>query len=89
MVELTSFQRKILLEVYALKGRQKRIHVVRNQGPRQIVVSIGRKRLGSNQAVDALSNLYSRGLLHQEGLNRFVLTAAGRHLARLFLHCQN
>jgi Mn-dependent DtxR family transcriptional regulator len=46
------------------------------------MMTIGDKRLASDQAVDALSNLYSRGLVQQTELNRFVLTEAGRQLAR-------
>jgi len=82
VVDLTSLQQKILLETYALKGRQKQIQVVRNQKQHQVLMNIGERHLGSDQAVDALSNLYSRGLLHQEGLNRFVLTEAGQQLAK-------
>jgi len=48
-----------------------------------MVLTIGEKRLASDQAADALSNLYSRGLVHQKRLNRFVLTKTGRQLARV------
>jgi hypothetical protein len=81
--ELSSLQRKILVETYALKGRNRKILVARQQGSAAtVLVTIGEKRLASDQAVDALSNLYSRGLVQQKELNRFVLTEAGRQLAR-------
>jgi hypothetical protein len=81
--ELTSLQRKILLETYALKGRNRKILVARIQGSAAaVMMTIGEKRLASDQAVDALSNLYSRGLVQQKELNRFVLTEAGRQVAR-------
>jgi phage terminase Nu1 subunit (DNA packaging protein) len=80
--ELTLLQRKILLETYSLKGRNRKILVARKQGSSAVMMTIGEKRLASDQAVDALSNLYSRGLVQQKELNRFVLTEAGRQLAR-------
>ena len=78
---LTSLQRKILVETYSLKGRKRRILVARNQGSAAVMMTIGEKRLASDQAVDALANLYSRGLVQQKELNRFVLTEAGRQVA--------
>jgi hypothetical protein len=80
--ELTSLQRKILLETYALKGRNRKILVVRQRGAEAVMMTIGEKRLAGDHAVDALSNLYTRGLVQQKELNRFVLTQAGRQLAR-------
>jgi hypothetical protein len=80
--DLTSLERKILLETYSLKGRKRKILVERNRGSAAVMMTIGEKRLASNHAVDALSNLYSRGLVRQAALNRFVLTEAGRSLAR-------
>jgi len=80
--ELTSLQRKILLETYSLRGRKRKILVARKQGSAAVMMTIGEKRLAGDQAVDALSNLYSRGLVKQKELNRFVLTEAGRQLAR-------
>lgn len=89
MLDLTSLQKKILLGVYLLKGRQRHVHVARTLGSRPIILSIGARRMESDRAMDALSNLYSRGLLHQEELNRFVLTAAGREIARNLLTSRN
>jgi hypothetical protein len=83
MVELTSLQRKILGEVYALNGHHGRILVSRRRGSPPLVLTIGEKRLSSTQAVDALSDLYSRGIVEQEKLNRFKLSKTGRQLARL------
>ena len=57
MAELTSLQRKILGEVYALNGHHGRILVSRRRGSSPLVLTIGEKRLSSAQAVDALSDL--------------------------------
>ncbi len=89
MLELTSLQRKILREVYALKGHHGRILVARSRGSAPVVLTIGDKRLASDQAVDALSNLYSRGIVLQEKLNRFKLSKTGRSLAKLVNDSRN
>lgn len=89
MEEITAFQRKLLTEIYRLKGRQRVIHVDRSPGPDPAVLCIGRKKWGSVRAMDALSELYARGLLYQEKLNRFALTDTGLHLARLLVHSNN
>ena len=89
MVELTSLQRKILLEVYVLKGHHGRILVARGRGAAPVVLTIGDKRLSSAQAVDALSDLYSRGIVQQEKLNRFKLSKTGRQLAKLVHDSRN
>jgi len=83
MPELSPLQRKILREVYLLRGRDRRIDVARERESAGVVLTIGETRLASDQAVDALSNLYSRGLVHQKRLNRFVLTRTGRQVARV------
>jgi hypothetical protein len=86
MPEMTAFQRKLLMEIYRLKGRQRVINVDRSPGNSPVVLSVGGKRWDSNRAMDALSELYSRGLVYQEKLNCFALTDSGlevaRHLAR-------
>lgn len=83
MPELTPLQMRILREVYLLKGRDRRIDVTRERTSAAVVLIIGEMRLASGHAVDALSDLYSRGLLHQKRLNRFVLTRAGLQSARV------
>ncbi len=88
MLELTSLQRKILREVYALTGHHGRILVARSRGS-AVVLTIGDKRLASDQAVDALSDLYSRGIVLQEKLNRFKLSKTGRRLAKLVNDARN
>jgi Mn-dependent DtxR family transcriptional regulator len=82
-MELTPMQRGILLGMYLLKGRRGRVLVSRNHGSAPVVMTIGDRRLSSQRAVDALSDLYARGLVQQEKLNRFALTSSGRQLAKL------
>ena len=89
MPELSPLQRKILREVYLLKGRERRIDVARERENPGVVLTIGEKRLSSDRAADALSNLYSRGLVQQKRLNRFVLTKTGLHLAKVAQGARN
>ena len=89
MEEITAFQRKLLTEVYRLKGRDRVLQVDRASGKTPDVVSVGEKRWGSAQAMDALSDLYARGLLYQPKLNRFALTDSGLEVARLLAQSVN
>lgn len=82
MEKLTPAERKILLATYLLPGRRRQILVSRGAGSVPLVVIIGGEHLAGEPAVDALSSLYSRGLVHQDRLNHFVLTHAGRQIAR-------
>ena len=65
MVEITGFQKRMLTEIYRLKGRQRMLMVDRSPGTTPTVLVVGQKRWGSDRAMDALSDLYSRGLLYQ------------------------
>ncbi len=89
MEEMTAFQRKLLTEIYRLKGRQRVIHVDRSPGSHPAVLCVGQKKWGSARAMDALSELYARGLLYQEKLNRFALTDTGLQVARLLTQSNN
>ena len=89
MSEMTAFQRKLLTEIYRLKGHQRILNVDRAPGRSPVVLSVGRKRWESVRAMDALSDLYARGLLYQEKLNRFALTDSGLEVARLLAQSRN
>ena len=89
MSEMTAFQRKLLTEIYRLKGRRRVLNVDRAAGRAPVVLSVGRKRWESARAMDALSELYARGLLYQEKLNRFALTDSGLAVAKLLAQSRN
>ncbi len=89
MEEITAFQRKLLTEIYRLKSRQRVVHVDRSSGGDPTVLCVGQKKWGSTRAMDALSELYAKGLLYQEKLNRFALTDTGRQVARLLIQSNN
>ena len=89
MPQMNAFQRKLLTEIYRLKGRQRVLNVDRAPGRAPVVLSVGHKRWESSRAMDALSDLYARGLLYQEKLNRFALTDSGREVAKLLAQSRN
>ena len=89
MNEITAFQRRMLTEIYRMKGRRRVLMVDRSPGSEPTVLIVGQKRWGSSRAMDALSDLYARGLLYQEKLNRFALTDSGLQVARVLSQVPN
>ena len=82
MIPLSAAERKLLLEIVAVKDAPRELNVVRHAGKPAVTLNVGKKRFESDQSIDALSVLYSRGLVRQSMLNRFVLTDAGQQMVR-------
>lgn len=81
-MSLTAAQRKILVEIVSVEDAPQELRVERRDGKPGVTLHVGKKRFESDQSVEALSVLYSRGLVKQESLNRFVATEAGRQAVR-------
>lgn len=78
MFGLTALERRILLQA----SEHPVISVDRGPGSQPLVLTIGASRHRATRALDALSELYSKGLVFQKRLNRFALTPSGRRAVK-------
>ncbi len=83
MSDLTWPERELLLAVYGERAR--RVLEVERIGRDRTVLRAGERTLGGTRRLRALADLYSRGVVAQAALNRFVLTASGRATLKLLL----
>ena len=80
MFGLTALERRILLQAC-----EHPINVDRRPGAKPVVLTVGETRYRATGALDALSELYSKGLVFQKQLNRFALTPSGRRAVKSLL----